>query len=108
MLRLHVHVQPIRVAADGVDHILPHAPFPQQFRRLDAMLLGKLLEIDIVQQPHEPPELLLIGKAQFPGIPAHHPLHRQRMLQMKRVLVILPQQLHRRLPGNLAFHLSLT
>ena len=46
--------------------------------------------VDVVQQPDYSPEIHFVGKAQLTGIPAHDSLHRQRMLQVERVLVPSP------------------
>ena len=68
------------------------------------MLLRVKFEVDIVQKSDLSPEIHFISKAQLPCIPAHHPFHRQRMLQVKRVFVILSQQLPSCLSCNLTFH----
>lgn len=78
------------MAADGMNHFFAHAAFVQQFGSLDAMLLRVLLKVDVVQQPDYSPEIHFVGKAQLTGIPAHDSLHRQRMLQVERVLVPSP------------------
>ena len=75
---------------DGMNHFFVHATFAQQFGSLDAMLLRVQLKVDVVQQPDHPPEIHFVGKAQLTGIPAHDSLHRQRMLQVERVLVPSP------------------
>ncbi len=78
------------MTTDGMDHFFAHATFAQQFGSLDAMLLRVLLKVDVVQQPDNSPEIHFVGKAQLTGIPAHDSLHRQRMLQVERVLVPSP------------------
>ena len=57
------------------------------------------LKVNVVQQSDHFPEIHFVGKAQLHGIPAHHSFHRQRMLQVKGVLIVFPQQL----PGCLSY-----
>jgi len=56
------------------------------------MLIRKLLEIQVVQQTHQPPEIHLTGVPQISGKVTHHGFNRLRVLNMKRLLVVFFHQ----------------
>ena len=97
-------MHPVGVAADGMDHFFAHAAFAQQLGRLDAMLFRVHLKVDVVQQSHDTPEILIFSKSQLLRVPAHHPFHGQCMMYVERVLVVFLQQLQCRLPCDVLFH----
>ena len=101
---LHIAADAIAMAAHGVDQVVTAARFPQKLRRLLAVLFRPLLKVDVVQQAHRGPEVRLLAIAQLLGIPAHDSLHRQGMLKVERLLIILPQRRQRRLPGDAFSH----
>lgn len=103
-LRLHVHAQPVAVAHHRVNESVLRADLPQKLRRFHAVLLRVAFKIHIVQKADQPPEILFFPIAQFPGIVAHHAFHRQRVLNMKGLLVVFGQQGVSLLPGDLRFH----
>ena len=92
------------MAADGVGQFLASVDLCQQRWRLLAVRVGILLKINVVQKPHQPPEILLLAVAQFAGVPTHDALHRQRVLQMEGVLVVFQQQLQRLLACDRCLH----
>ena len=57
-----------------------------------------------MEQAHHGPEGGVVPVAQLPGVPVHDALHRQRVLDVKGLLVILPQQVQRLLTAQLLFH----
>ena len=61
-------------------------------RHLTQCSSGQLLEVQVVEQAHDGPELRLLPIAQLPGEPAHHVLHRDGVAQVKGLLVVLRQQ----------------
>ena len=101
---LHIAADAIAMAAHGADQIIAAARLPQKLRRFLTVLLRPLLKVDVVQQAHRGPEVRLLAIAQLPGIPAHDSLHRQGMLKVERLLIILPQRRQRRLPGDAFSH----
>lgn len=70
MHRLDVHRQPVAVAAHRVDEVLVRAALSQQLRRLDAVLVGVLLKVDVVEQAHVAPEIHVLAVAQLLGVPS--------------------------------------
>ena len=77
MNRLYIAAQAIAMAAHGVDELLTAAGLLQQLRGLDAVLLWPLLEINVVQQADNAPELRVITALLRKT--AHDALNRQRM-----------------------------
>ena len=69
------------------------------------MLVRVLFKVDVVEQPHIAPEIHVLAVAQFLGVPAHDPFHRQCVLEMEMILIVLAQQLPRCLPLHGLFHL---
>ena len=58
-----------------------------------------------MEQPHIAPEIHVLAVAQFLGVPAHDPFHRQCVLEMEMILIVLAQQLPRCLSLHGLFHL---
>ena len=87
MLRLDVTADAIAMAGSGVDDWLRHAALAHNLLRTDAVLLGKLFKIQIVQESYYFPKIGVGFIAQLLGIPAHHLADRDGVLQMKRLLV---------------------
>ena len=92
MLRLHVNGEQIAVADDCMHKALVHALFAQDFRLLCAVLVGILLEIQIVQNADGLPEVRLIVIAEFDGKIPHHIAHDARVQAMKLACIIFAQQ----------------
>ena len=103
MLRGHIHRDGVAMADHGVDQPFLNAPLTQNLLLLDAVLLRILLKIQIMQQPHQAPELFLIAIAQLPGEIAHHALNNLGVLQMKGVLIVFCQQC----PGFISRHVPM-
>jgi hypothetical protein len=82
-----------------MDNILANAALPQQFRGLDTMLVGEFLTINIVEQPHDTPEIFLRPVAQVTGVPAHHPLHGKGVLDVEGVFIVGFKQFPGLVPG---------
>ena len=104
MHRLDVHRDAIAVAAHRVDEVVVRAALFQQLRCLDAVLVGVLLKVDVVEQTHVAPEIHVLAVAQLLGVPTHDPFHRQRVLEMEMILIVLAQQLPRCLSIHGLFH----
>ena len=73
----------------------------QQLHALDAVLLGVELKVDVVQQTDHAPVIGFFTVAQIVREPAHHGLDRQRVLQMKALVIVLFQQSDCRFTGNM-------
>ena len=80
------------MAADRVNECILKAGFPQELRRLDAVLLRELLKVHVVHQTDHRPEIRLVAVAFLDGKPAHDAFHRVSVLQMERLTVVLFQQ----------------
>ena len=76
--------------------------FPQQFRRLQAMLLGIFFKIHIMEQSHKTPKMNILS--QFLGKISHTSLYRQSMKNMKRLPVVFSQQLQGLISCNICMH----
>ena len=61
---------------------------PHDFLGFDTVLLRILFKIQIVEQPHDSPEIHLIFIAQLLCKVSHNTFHGLRMLQMEFVLVV--------------------
>ena len=85
-----------------MDHVRTDAARAQQLRRLLAVLLGIKLKIDVVQQTDRRPEISLVAVAERLGVIAHDALDRQRVLQMKMLLVKLLEKPEGILARNIA------
>ena len=71
----------------------------QQLRSLLAVLIRVLLEIHIVKQTAQSPEVRVFPL--FLGKPAHDSFHGQGMLNVKRFVVVFLQQSQSLLPGQI-------
>ena len=71
MLGLDVYANAVAVAGGSANQALVQTVLAHQFLALNAVLVGILLEIQIVQQTHHAPELLFFAITQFLGKPAH-------------------------------------
>ena len=91
MYRLHVAHQTVAVAAHRVNQVGIAARLFQQLRSLQAVLLRPHLKVDVVQQSGGGPEIRVLAEAQLVGVPAHHALHGQCVLDMERLVVVLLQ-----------------
>src|SRR5438309_9424152 len=65
-----------------------------------------LLVIKVMQQPHNPPRLLVL--AEPPGVGAHHRLHRQHVLEQVRVAGVFGKHCPRFVPGHASGSTSTT
>jgi hypothetical protein len=63
------------------------------------VFLGVLLKVYVVEKSHDAPEILFVSKAQFGGVPFHHAFNSQGMLEVKGILVVLPQKFPGLIPG---------
>ena len=72
----------------------------EDFLHFDAVRLRPALEIEVVQQPDQPPEILLIPVSQFIGKPPHHPFNGDRVAAVERFFVILAEQFPGFFPGR--------
>ena len=59
------------MAGDGVDDALVHVQPAQELLRLDAVLLGPLLEIYVVEYAHRAPVVDVLRVARFGDFPEH-------------------------------------
>ena len=76
----------------------------QQLRGFPAVLLGPVFKVDIVQKAHGGPVIGVLAAAKLVGIPAHHALHGQRVLDVKGLLIIGFEQREGLLAGQVALH----
>ena len=104
MLRLDVHRDAVAVAGRGMDQPLVEIPLAHDLLRLDAVLIGIALKIQIMQQADDAPEIHLVAVAELLREIAHDALDRAGMMQMERILVILRQQCPGFLPVQLLAH----
>ena len=89
MHRLHVGADAVAVAADSVNQLVAGSRRFQKLRRLGTVLLRIQLEINIMKQTGDSPEVLVITIAKFLRIPPHGALDGQCVKDVKRLLVIL-------------------
>ena len=87
-----------------MDQPLVEIPLAHDLLRLDAVLIGIALKIQIMQQADNAPEIHLVAVAELLREIAHNALDRAGMMQMKRILVILRQQCPGFLPVQLLAH----
>ena len=80
VLRLDIHGQFIAVACGRVDQPLVEPALAHDLLLLDAVLLRKLLEIEVVQKSDNAPEIDRIAVAELFGKIAHHAFHGLRVL----------------------------
>lgn len=59
MLRLHIHREIPAVGTDGMHQRGENSDLRQLLRGFPAMLLGIFLKVHVMEEPHNPPELLL-------------------------------------------------
>ena len=71
-----------------MDNILTHACLTKKLRCFQAVFLRIKFEIDIMEKSYDSPVFRVITIAQLFRIPFHHCLHSQRMLDVKRILVV--------------------
>ena len=76
-----------------MNEALVDAALAQQLLLLCAVLLGPLLEIQIVQNADGLPEIRLVSVAELICVPAQHIAHDASVLSVKITLVIFAQQL---------------
>ena len=88
MLRRDVGHQAVAVAAHGVHQRVARADFRQQFGRLGAVLVGELFKVHVVQKAGRRPEIGVRAEAELVCKPAHHSFYRQRVLDVKVLLVV--------------------
>ena len=55
-----------------MDDGLIHPSCPHDLLGFDAVLVGVLLKVQVVEQAHDGPEFLLLPVTQLLGKPAHH------------------------------------
>jgi len=76
------------VGAAGPDDALVEPLFEHELLRLDAVLFGIEFEVEVVQQPHDRPELLAAGIVLLRE-PAQHARHDARMPDVEVLGVVL-------------------
>ena len=104
MLRPDVHRDAVAVASSGVDQPLVEIPLAHDLLRLDAVLIGITLKVQIMQQADNAPEIHLVAVAELLREIAHDALNRAGVVQMERILVIFRQQRPGFLPVQLLAH----
>ena len=75
------------MADDCVDHVLVHILRVKQLHRLDTVLVGIELKINIVQHTDSRP-IILLPRIVFLREPPHHMGHGLGVLDMKGLLII--------------------
>ena len=80
VLRCHISADLVPVAANDMDHRLSHTGRTQQLRRLQAMLFGVHLKINVMQKTAHCPKIGVNTVAQIISKPAHDGFHRQGVL----------------------------
>ena len=93
MLRLDVAALSIGVAGGRVDDFRFQPCLLHQLLTFDAVLLRILFKVQIVQQPDDSPEVLLLAVAKLSGKTAHHLFHRPAVAQVEGILIVLLEQL---------------
>ena len=91
------------MADHRVDQLIRGPGGGQQFRGLFAVFLGPLFKVDVVEQAHRGPEVL-VALPQLPGQNAHYGLHGKGVLKVEGFGIILPQQGQSRLPVHASVH----
>jgi hypothetical protein len=71
-----------------MDEFITRTGRAEQFRRFDAVGLGELLKVNIVQQTRHAPEIRLVSIAKFTGEPSHYSFHCQGVPEVKPVFVV--------------------
>ena len=104
MLRLDVHRDAVAMAGRGVDQPLVEIALAHDLLRLDAVLVGITLKVQVMQQADNAPEIHLVPIAELLREVAHDALDRAGMVQMERVLIIFRQQLPGFVPVQLLAH----
>ena len=69
------------------------------------MRLRPLLKVHIVEQAHGGPEIRVLAVTQLLSVPAHDALHRQAVLDMEGLGIVLAQQRQGRASLGTCFHL---
>ena len=74
MLRLGqvIEVQAVAMARGGADEALVKTVFPHDLLRLDAVLIGIHLKVEVVEKTDDLPEIRFIAVAELFRVPAHH------------------------------------
>ena len=93
------------MAAYGVNELVAAADLRQQLRSLFAVRLRPLLKVHIVEQAHGGPEIRVLAVTQLLSVPAHDALHRQAVLDMEGLGIVLAQQRQGRASLGTCFHL---
>ena len=86
--RTAAHRYPVTVRAHSMDDVITHTAVPKKFRSLKAVLFRVQFKVYIVQETHDPPILCFISISEFFRIPLHYCLNSQRVLNMKRILIV--------------------
>ena len=73
-----------------MNHLGAGAYLRQQLRGFQTVLLGPVFKVHIVEQAAQAPEVRVLTV--FLGEPAHNALHRQGVLDVERLFVVLFQQ----------------
>ena len=92
------------MAGRGVDQPLVEVALAHDLLRLDAVLIGIALKVQIMQQADNAPEIHFVPVTELLREIAHDTLDRAGMMQMERILVILRQQCPGFLPVQLLAH----
>src|ERR1035437_9829120 len=91
------------MAGSCMDQPFIEAFVPHNFLRFNAVLIGVLFEIQVMQKSDNPPELFLTNGKIFGKI-SHYTFNNQGMLEVKFVLVILCKQLPCLVSGYFSAH----
>ena len=96
------------MAAHGVNQLLAASDLGQQLRSLPAVLLRPLLKVNVVEEARCGPETGVLTVAQLVRVPPHDALHRQGVLNVEGLGIVLAQQRHGRRPVGTVFHKNLS
>ena len=99
MLRRYVGTRSVGVADDSVNQLLTGPGLLKKLRRFPAVLFGPLLEVDVVEQARQSPEIRTVSVTQLPGVPRHDALQGQGVEDMEGLLVVPAQQSQRLFSG---------
>ena len=92
MLRTDVHGDAIAMAGRGVDDGFVQTGLAHQLLLLDAVLIGELLKVKVVQQADDAPELSLVAIAQLLCEILHHTGNDLCVLEVEGVGIVLFQK----------------
>ena len=78
-----------------MDHVLADPSLSKKLGSLDAMLVGILFKIYVVEQTHDAPKIGIVSIAEIVCKPSHNTFDGQTMLNVESLAVVLFQKLKR-------------